>query len=93
MGRTAAPVPLIETLVMGALPIARFGSPEQREALLPAVAEGRSILSAALVEAQADPLHPITRAPAIGHELEAQRSQALRARGRARRLRIHPRST
>ena len=66
LGRSAAPVPLVETLVLGALPIARFGSPEQCEALLPAVAEGRLILSAALVEAQAEPLQPMTRAETSG---------------------------
>src|SRR5207244_3892166 len=30
VGRTAAPLPVLPTIVMGALPIAEFGSPEQR---------------------------------------------------------------
>ena len=49
--KRVAPVPLWSTLVLGALPLARFGSPEQRKALLPGVASGESFLSAALTEA------------------------------------------
>lgn len=62
VGVTAAPVPLIETLVMGALPLAEFGSEAQQKALLPDVVEGRTILTAALVEELADPLEPTTTA-------------------------------
>src|SRR5262245_40359461 len=36
-GAAAAPVPLFATLVLGALPIAGLGSPEQRRRLLPGV--------------------------------------------------------
>jgi alkylation response protein AidB-like acyl-CoA dehydrogenase len=50
VGRTTAPIPYLETTVLGALPIARFGSAEQKRELLPKVAEGAWILSAALVE-------------------------------------------
>jgi alkylation response protein AidB-like acyl-CoA dehydrogenase len=50
VGRTAAPLPVLPTLVMGALPIAEFGSPEQRSRYLPAVVAGDLILTAALVE-------------------------------------------
>ncbi len=49
--KRVAPVPLWSTLVLGALPLARFGSPEQRKALLPGVASGETFLSAALTEA------------------------------------------
>ena len=49
-GRTVAPVPLVPTLVLGALPIARYGSAEQQAALLPGVADGSVILTAALEE-------------------------------------------
>jgi 3-oxocholest-4-en-26-oyl-CoA dehydrogenase beta subunit len=49
--RRVAPVPLWSTLVLGTLPLARFGSPEQRKALLPGVASGETFLSAALTEA------------------------------------------
>ena len=62
IGRRAAPVPYLETTVLGALPIAAFGSAAQRSALLPAVARGETILTAALVEGEGDPLAPSTTA-------------------------------
>jgi alkylation response protein AidB-like acyl-CoA dehydrogenase len=49
-GRRVAPVPLWATLVLGALPIARYGSEALRRRLLPAVAKGEAFLSAALTE-------------------------------------------
>lgn len=62
-GRRLAPAPLLPTLVMGALPIAEFGTDEQKRALLPPVASGKSILTAALAEdGMASPLSPSTRA-------------------------------
>ncbi len=63
VGRTVAPIPLLPTLVMGALPIDRFGSPAQREQWLPGVVRGETVLSAALIEgAHADPRRPVTTA-------------------------------
>jgi alkylation response protein AidB-like acyl-CoA dehydrogenase len=50
VGRSTAPIPYIETTVLGALPIARFGSEAQKQALLPKAAEGACVLTAALVE-------------------------------------------
>src|SRR5438045_7533569 len=50
VGRTVAPVPYFATVILGALPIAEFGSDEQRKRLLPGVAEGDTILTAALIE-------------------------------------------
>jgi 3-oxocholest-4-en-26-oyl-CoA dehydrogenase beta subunit len=47
-GRTVAPVPLWATAVLGAMPIARWGTDSQREAWLPGVAAGEVKLSAAL---------------------------------------------
>jgi 3-oxocholest-4-en-26-oyl-CoA dehydrogenase beta subunit len=49
-GRTLAPVPLWATLVLGALPIAAFGSDILRAELLPGVAAGEVVLSAALAD-------------------------------------------
>jgi hypothetical protein len=49
-GRCAAPVPLFPTLVLGALPIQRFGSEAQKARWLPPVARGEHVLSAALVD-------------------------------------------
>ena len=49
-GRTAAYVPVVETMVYGALPIERFGTAAQRTVWLPGVASGKTILTAALSE-------------------------------------------
>ena len=49
-GAAVAPVPLWSTLVLGAMPIARFGTEEQRRRWLDGVAAGETILTAALVE-------------------------------------------
>jgi len=57
VGRTAAPVPLWATLTLGALPVARHGSEALRAALLPRVADGSLVLTAALVE-DGSPLPP-----------------------------------
>jgi alkylation response protein AidB-like acyl-CoA dehydrogenase len=65
-GRTTAPVPFHETVVLGALPIAAFGSTRQRAAWLPRVASGEAILTAALMEDGADPGAPATEARAAG---------------------------
>lgn len=60
-GRRVAPIPLVETLVMGALALAKFGTHEQQAAWLPGVAAGEVILTAAFTEGTAaDP----TLAPA-----------------------------
>jgi alkylation response protein AidB-like acyl-CoA dehydrogenase len=68
IGRTTAPVPYLETTVLGALPVAAFGSAAQRTALLPAVTAGETILTAALVEAENDPLTPTTTARRAGSD-------------------------
>ncbi|HSS12094.1 MAG TPA: acyl-CoA dehydrogenase family protein, partial [Acidimicrobiales bacterium] len=65
-GRRVAPVPLLPTLVMGALPIAEFGTPVQRSTWLPGVASGDVILTAALAEpGDGSPLRPSTSAAAV----------------------------
>ena len=60
--RAAAPIPLLETVVLGALPIAEFGTAPQRERWLPKVASGDAILTAALYEDQGDLCRPGTTA-------------------------------
>lgn len=65
-GRTVAPVPLLATLVMGALPLGAHGSPELRQALLPPVVAGELVMSAALVEEGAEPGWPATTATSDG---------------------------
>jgi alkylation response protein AidB-like acyl-CoA dehydrogenase len=62
-GRRVAPLPLIPTLVMGAMPIAEFGNDVQKQMNLPGVAKGERFLTAALVEeGRRDPTCPRTRA-------------------------------
>jgi 3-oxocholest-4-en-26-oyl-CoA dehydrogenase beta subunit len=51
-GKTVAPIPLVPTLVLGALPLVRYGTPAQQAAWLPGVADGSVILTAALEEPQ-----------------------------------------
>ena len=50
IGASAAPLPYWETIVLGALPVAIFGSPEQRDRYLPGVLDGSTLLTAALAE-------------------------------------------
>ena len=61
-GRTVAPVPLVPTLVLGALPIAEHGTAEQRRRYLPRVVAGDLVLTAALVEVGSEPTQPVTTA-------------------------------
>jgi hypothetical protein len=67
IGRSVAQVPLLASLVLGALPIAEFGTPAQKKAWLPGVAAGTTILTAALQElANDDPTRPTTTATRDG---------------------------
>ena len=49
VGEFAAPVSVLETIIMGAMPIAHFGTDEQKTEILPKVASGECIITAALV--------------------------------------------
>ena len=53
-GRVVAPVPLWATLVLGALPVAAFGSDSLQAALLPGVVSGDVLLTAALADVADD---------------------------------------
>ena len=66
IGRTVAPVPVLPTVVLGALPIAEFGTDAQKQQYLPDVVAGDTVLTAALVETGTDALHPTTTARADG---------------------------
>jgi alkylation response protein AidB-like acyl-CoA dehydrogenase len=59
VGRRTAPVPALAALAFAGLPLARFGSPDQ-QALLPGLAAGTRLVTAALVEPLGDPLLPAT---------------------------------
>lgn len=61
VGLAQAPVPVLATLVLGALAVAEFGSADLRARLLPDVIAGDLILTAALVEGN-DALPPTTPA-------------------------------
>ena len=66
-GNAVAPVPLWATLVLGALPIARFGSEAQRSRWLPGVVAGDVLLTAALNGTASSPTSlPPVRATASG---------------------------
>ena len=65
VGRVVAPIPAWPTLVLGALPLAEFGTREQQQRLLPGVVAGELILSGALGEPENDDaLRPTTRVAA-----------------------------
>jgi alkylation response protein AidB-like acyl-CoA dehydrogenase len=67
VGRTVAPIPAFPALVLGALPLAKFGSEAHKKAWLPATVGGEHLLTAALVEFESsDPLAPATRVEAEG---------------------------
>jgi alkylation response protein AidB-like acyl-CoA dehydrogenase len=77
VGYTVAPAPVIPVLVSAALPIDRFGSEEQKARLLPGVAAGTTLLSAALIEPQNEDIEaPRTRARATadGWQLDGTKS-------------------
>jgi 3-oxo-4-pregnene-20-carboxyl-CoA dehydrogenase alpha subunit len=61
LGRRAAPVPALATLMTGVLPVVRWGAAEPRRALLPAAAAGELILTAGLRE-PSDPMPPVPAA-------------------------------
>jgi alkylation response protein AidB-like acyl-CoA dehydrogenase len=70
-GRTAAYVPVVESMVYGAVPIAAFGTDDQTARWLPGVAGGETILTAALAEMAGEMVvpggdFPLTKATAQG---------------------------
>jgi alkylation response protein AidB-like acyl-CoA dehydrogenase len=73
-GRTAAYVPVVETMVYGALPVARFGTDAQRAAWLPGVVSGDVVLTAAMAELVGDVILPGGAEPATTASAEADGS-------------------
>lgn len=68
VGRAVAPLPVLPSLVLAALPIARFGTEEQRQSLLKPMVSGEIHLTAALVDAgSTDIENPATRARREGN--------------------------
>ena len=62
VGRTASPVPLLTTAVMGAMPMAAYGTESQQAAWLPGIAGGSVLACAALAEDGTSPAEPTTMA-------------------------------
>jgi 3-oxocholest-4-en-26-oyl-CoA dehydrogenase beta subunit len=73
-GRTAAYVPVIETMVYGAEPIARFGTDAQRKTWLTGVASGETILTAAMAELAGEVILPGGLEPATTATAQADGS-------------------
>jgi len=65
-GRRTTLLPLLTTLVSAALPLARFGSADQRQRYLPGVVAGETILTAALTELGTDSRSPAAAATPDG---------------------------
>ncbi len=62
VGRHTAPVPALAALALGGLPVARWGTVAQQAAILPGLAAGNTVLTAALIEPLGDPLRSSTAA-------------------------------
>jgi len=63
--RHGSPVPLVPTLVAGAMPIVKFGTPQQQSCWLPMIASGELLAAAGLHETGATPTYPMTDADPI----------------------------
>src|SRR5580704_17581320 len=70
-GRTAAYVPVVETMVYGALPIDRFGTDAQQKTWLSGVASGETVLTAAMAELVGEVILPGGSEPATTATAEA----------------------
>jgi 3-oxocholest-4-en-26-oyl-CoA dehydrogenase beta subunit len=62
VGRAAAPVPVWASVLLAGMPVARFGSEALKGRLLPRMASGELIATAALIEAGTEVDHPETTA-------------------------------
>ena len=76
-GRTAAYVPVVETMVYGAVPIALFGTDAQRKTWLTGAASGETVLTAALAELVGEVILPGGTEPATTATAQADGSLAL----------------
>ena len=66
VGAHASPVPLLSSVVNAALPLAEFGTADQKAAWLPGLADGSTLGCAALAEEDSPPAQPETQARADG---------------------------
>ena len=65
-GAHASPIPLLSTIVMGAMPITEFGTEQQQATWLPPIADGSLLSAAALYEPGTTPAEPQTTARSRG---------------------------
>ena len=76
-GRTAAYVPVVESMVYGALPLDRFGTDAQRKTWLTGAAAGETILTAAMAELVGEVVLPGGSEPATTATAQADGSWVL----------------
>ncbi len=76
-GRSAAYVPVVETMVYGALPIERFGTDAQRKSWLSGVTSGETIVTAAMAELVGEVILAGGTEPATTATIQADGSWAL----------------
>jgi alkylation response protein AidB-like acyl-CoA dehydrogenase len=76
-GRTAAYVPVVESMVYGALPLDRFGTDAQRKTWLTGAAGGGTILTAAMAELVGEVVLPGGSEPATTATAQADGSWVL----------------
>ena len=81
IGRRASPVPLLTTALMGAMPVAAFGTSDQRKAWLPGIADGSVLACAALAEDGTAPTEPTTAARSDGRGFVLDGTKVLVAGG------------
>ncbi len=81
VGRHASPVPLLTTAVMGAMPVAAYGTEAQRAAWLPGMADGSVLACAALAEDGTAPAEPTTSARADNGDFVLDGTKVLVAGG------------
>ena len=76
VGRRTAALPALATLGLGALPLARWGTAAQQASVLPGVAGGGTVMTAALAEPLGDPRDPtlVARPEGDGWVLDGERS-------------------
>lgn len=68
-GAHASPVPLLSTIVMGAMPIAEFGTAEQQARWLPSIADGSLLVATAMYEPGTTPAAPLVTARDDGDDV------------------------
>ena len=88
VGRAAGAVPFTPTVVLAALPIAEFGTDEQKQTWLPRAITGDTILTAALVEPNGDPWKPTLRAAREGDGWRLDGIKSARSRSLERHHRL-----